>query len=201
VFSVFLATHASGQIGNPTTESGMKPYGSYESGEIDSIALLNGKLNLDIPLVSWPQRGNLKFGFTIRYDDPRYQETFDSPGCGSPTYPCSYSSEFDGQGVVVTPDFGYGIYQQDVSLDNTDYGPVYAVVSPDGSSHQIGGGRSVDATGFKFDHTNSIITDPEGTRYYIAPSSYKGVLRNKLYKVDLTSLFCRQCETIQPWRR
>jgi hypothetical protein len=97
VLVILAAPAASAQIGNPTTESGMKPYGSYHGGDIDTVALFNGKLDLHIPLVSWPQRGNLKFGFTIRYDDPRYTETRDEPGtCGTPGNPCYYLSNFAG---------------------------------------------------------------------------------------------------------
>ena len=42
---------------DPTLERGMKPYGTFEGGSIDSISTTNGNLNLHIPLVSYPQRG------------------------------------------------------------------------------------------------------------------------------------------------
>jgi len=53
---------------------------TYHGGDIDTISLVNGKLDLHAPLISWPQRGKLNFGFTIRYDNPRYSETEDDPG-------------------------------------------------------------------------------------------------------------------------
>jgi hypothetical protein len=33
-------------------EQGIKPYGSYEGGDIDSISLVNGSLTLHVPLIS-----------------------------------------------------------------------------------------------------------------------------------------------------
>src|SRR5204862_797507 len=41
----------------PQFEIGLKPYGSYHGGDIDSVSLTNGNLTLHIPLYSYPQRG------------------------------------------------------------------------------------------------------------------------------------------------
>jgi len=49
-------------------ETGQNPYRSYESGNIDSIDLLTRGLNVDIPLISYPQRGGkLALEFDLHY--------------------------------------------------------------------------------------------------------------------------------------
>jgi len=52
-------------------EQGLKPYGSYDGGDLDSISLVNGGLDLHIPLVSYPQRGGkLNISFTVGFNPP-----------------------------------------------------------------------------------------------------------------------------------
>lgn len=49
---------------DPSLDTGLKPYGSYHGGDLDSVSLTNGNLTLHIPLAGYPQRGNL--GYTPR---------------------------------------------------------------------------------------------------------------------------------------
>jgi hypothetical protein len=57
-------------------EQGIKPYGAYHGGNIDSISMVNGKLTLHISLISYPQRGSkLHSGFSVAYYNPLYQLT------------------------------------------------------------------------------------------------------------------------------
>ena len=66
VFS-FAALCAKGQD-DPNFEIGLKSYGSYHMGNIDSVNLGNGSLSVDIPLISYPQRGGkLKLDFSLHY--------------------------------------------------------------------------------------------------------------------------------------
>jgi RHS repeat-associated protein len=52
-------------------EQGIKPYGSYHGGDIDSVSMVNGSLSIHIPLVSYPQRGGrLHLGFELVYATP-----------------------------------------------------------------------------------------------------------------------------------
>ncbi|HSK42559.1 MAG TPA: hypothetical protein VLA83_01590, partial [Candidatus Binatia bacterium] len=37
--------------------TGVHPFGSYQLSDIDTVDLGNGKLSIDIPLISYPQRG------------------------------------------------------------------------------------------------------------------------------------------------
>jgi len=50
---------------NVNEEQGMKPYDSFHGGDLDSISMTNGGLVLHIPLVSFPQRGNLDLSFSL----------------------------------------------------------------------------------------------------------------------------------------
>lgn len=53
---------------NPDFEIGLKPYGSYHMGNIDTVSLGNGSLSVDIPLISYPQRGGkLALDFHLQY--------------------------------------------------------------------------------------------------------------------------------------
>lgn len=55
-------------------EQGIKPYGSYEGGDIDSVSMVNGSLTLHMPLISYPQRGGkLRVGFSLIYANPMLQ--------------------------------------------------------------------------------------------------------------------------------
>lgn len=69
VLSVLSAKCAWAQ-NDPIFDTGMKPFASYSGGNIDTINLYNGELNLNIPLISYPQRGGkLKLDFHLRYAD------------------------------------------------------------------------------------------------------------------------------------
>jgi RHS repeat-associated protein len=53
---------------NQAYETGLNPYQSYQSGNIDSINMFNRGLNVDIPLISYPQRGGkLHLDFVLHY--------------------------------------------------------------------------------------------------------------------------------------
>jgi RHS repeat-associated protein len=53
---------------DPNFETGLKPFGSYHGGDIDTINLMNGNMSLKIPLISYPQRGGkLKLDFVMFY--------------------------------------------------------------------------------------------------------------------------------------
>lgn len=65
----------------PDLEEGMKPYGDFHGGDIDQISLSSGKLALNIPLISYPQRGGkVKLGFGLRWQNstPRQTEVYHS---------------------------------------------------------------------------------------------------------------------------
>ena len=53
---------------NQVYETGLNPYRTYQFGNIDSINIFNRGLNVDIPLISYPQRGGkLHLDFVLHY--------------------------------------------------------------------------------------------------------------------------------------
>jgi hypothetical protein len=61
IFTAILPVFAQTDV---NLDQGMKPYGSYMGGKLDTVSLTNGNLMLHIPLVSYPQRGDrLSLGF------------------------------------------------------------------------------------------------------------------------------------------
>lgn len=46
-------------------DTGLLPYQSYHGGDIDSINLENGNSVLHLPLIEFPQCGDLKFGYYL----------------------------------------------------------------------------------------------------------------------------------------
>lgn len=121
------------------TEQGLKPYGSFHGGDIDSISMVNLKPNIHIPLVSYPQRGNLNLSFSIIYQNPVYtpnaicQNQFRPPLC-SATYFTS-----PGPQIQIVPDFipsiGCGHWY---TPPNCLY---YTVTEADGALHRTGRDR------------------------------------------------------------
>jgi hypothetical protein len=45
---------------DPNIENGLKPYWTYDGGNMDQVSLHNGGLTVRIPLFSYPQRGDIK---------------------------------------------------------------------------------------------------------------------------------------------
>jgi len=180
-------------------EQGIKPYGSYEGGDIDSISMVNGSLTLHIPLISYPQRGGkLHVGFTLMYANPilqpwatcnPFQQTctqegynlnygVSNPGGANGTFP---------QPINVVPDFGLGmgVVIEPGSPGGSQYIEYYRAVEPDGAAHELAqtgpvpGEQylSADATGYFFaapggsEYFPGVLTDRQGTRYDITSGS------------------------------
>jgi hypothetical protein len=57
---------------NPNLEIGLRPYGSYGGGKIDSVALANGNLSMRIPLFSYPQRGSIPGNLSLQYSNKNW---------------------------------------------------------------------------------------------------------------------------------
>jgi len=86
---------------DPVFEEGLKPYGAYHGGDIDSVSLVNRVLNVHIPIVSYSQRGGkLHMGFYLRYDSPIWRKVEE---CNPP--PCHWTWELAPPAIVVAPDF------------------------------------------------------------------------------------------------
>src|SRR5438105_17717 len=52
---------------DPNADAGLKPYGAFHGSDIDSVSLANGKLSVQIPLYSYPQRGQVKLDYRLQW--------------------------------------------------------------------------------------------------------------------------------------
>ncbi len=152
-------------------EQGIKPYGSYEGGDIDSISMVNGSLTLNIPLLSYPQRGGrLHVGFRLEYMNPWLQPW--ASGCSGFTHHCTttgYNLAYEvdpsncdygnlngqtcGSAMGVASDLGYGLNAVLLPGCCPQAVQYYTITDPDNAVHQMGPiasgqWRSVDATGY-----------------------------------------------------
>ncbi|HEY6968115.1 MAG TPA: hypothetical protein VJA94_02835, partial [Candidatus Angelobacter sp.] len=158
---------------NVNEEQGLKPYGSFHGGDLDTVSLPSGGLAIHIPLASFPQRGNLDLSFFLRYSSKGWQvkatPSCYNPNC-NPTYTYRWQPARGISGAQVVSSLDWWI-QTVGTMDPSYY---QDVSSPDGNMHQLGGSassgtpvypaHSLDATGLLRLDANTLVT-PNGTRY------------------------------------
>jgi len=150
---------------SPGLEQGFKPYGSYHGGDIDTVNLLTGNLTLNVPLLSYPQRGKLALQFFLVYNNASWQvkQTI----AGNPPKP-KLDWVWRGQGVTADWNGDWGVSPED--LEATSFTPG-VVTDPFGGTHIysfVGSGpstkkESLDATGLMV--IGSSVTDRSGITY------------------------------------
>jgi len=162
-------------------EQGIKPYGSYNGGDIDSISMVNGSLTLHIPLISFPQRGGrLHLGFSLFYNNPIYTLTNNQLPNGSCPIECytwimgSAANMYSGSGLSVVADIpSLGeVWMQPGGPGSCPAIENYTAVEPDGAVHLMGltsssNWISMDTTGYAAG--GFAMADRQGTVY-----SYNG---------------------------
>ena len=139
---------------NPNLETGLKPNGSYEGGNIDSISLTTGNLTLHIPLFSYPQRGSLPGDIHLSYNNKNW---YVFQWCQNAI--CHDEWRWNPRtlyGVFTNMDGGAGV-------SYVPFGGAYlfTAYTSDGSSHQLapdnaGGLRSIDGTGIWYAGGNGL---------------------------------------------
>lgn len=167
----------------PDVEQGMKPYGSFSGGSIDSVSLTNGNLTLHVPFYSLPQRGGrLQAGFSVIYNKLDFKVTKEN--CNPlKQYECDYFVGFDpnsGVGASLVYDQSVLVTKEQFDTGQVDgngnevYEDEYVLRTADGAVHQLAqlSGttsryRTIDATGYFFDLSTGYVTDPNGIRSYV----------------------------------
>ncbi len=159
---------------NANLEQGLKPFGAYHGGDLDTVSLSNGNLAVRIPLVSYPQRGKLSFGLSIINNDKNWE------GYCPVQNPCNWAYRWrnstsghpvlsTGATIVNDGDFFLGIRKVQGTNSNGDlvwYIGSY-IGSPDGGTHELSG-NTLDGSGFGPAATG--FADSAGTLYY--PGAY-----------------------------
>jgi len=164
----------SGQTTNitPDTEVGMKPYGAFHGGDIDQVSLSSGKLILNIPLLSYPQRGGkINLGYGLRWQNL-------TPDVSQVCYQTSDTCSLGGDRSVGAEYPGTLVFLDNLAwsagggTSPTLYGNFANAISPDGSLHQMvwtgSTFESIDATGLLYNFNTATLQDSEGVRYVYA---------------------------------
>jgi hypothetical protein len=161
-------------------EQGIKPYGAYHGGDVDSISMVNGNLTLHIPLVSYSQRGGrLSLGFSVIYTNPVY--TLSDARLTNPQHRCSvqggYVWSLSNRSGGAGGGSALGIRLEIPAIGevwNCNFSPCIVrnseVAEPDGAVHQMGATTStnwisMDTTGYTYDAAHLVLTDRQGTKY------------------------------------
>ena len=157
LFACFLVTSAHAQdLPAPTASAftGEQPYESYHGGDIDSINLSNGRLALNFPLLTYPQRGALHLSFNLMYNNQ--PQHYYAPSTIPPIYwywgggppsanlPLENGDVFVGWAQQVT--FMGESVVKTVGSDIYNYW-VYNVVTADGAQHVLGDLGIIDHCG------------------------------------------------------
>src|SRR5579864_3044335 len=138
------------QAQDPIFEQGLKPFGSFQGGDIDNVNLLNGYVNLHIPLVSYPQRGGkLHLDLYLNFAAQMFLTVRDT--CESGTNDCYYFT-YTKDGIGVGNDFQFFLSRNCTAPASTS-----TVNGPDGSTHLIGGWSTLssDGTGYGAPHNTT----------------------------------------------
>ena len=169
----------------PNLETGYTLFGSFHGSDVDQVNLNNGKLELRIPLLSYPQRGGkLHLGFSIHYSSPVYTETKNCYPIGpGNTNVCADIWDWSGPPLVdVVPDFGmyvggsvinWGGAQLVTTTVTSFDGAVHDMGNLDNTFNQTNGYRpslweATDGSKIKlqeFPDRSMTITDSDGTKY------------------------------------
>jgi len=183
IFSLLFASVAYAQT-TPDTEEGVKPYGVYSEGDIDSVSMTSGNLLLHIPVVSYPQRGNqLNLSFHLYYSNKGWTRV-----AAAQTGHYIWQN-FGFSGVTFAMDDLQQTGEQIVQISClTDTGKkgggtcpkmqLPFIISPDGSRHQVGtlpgGALNNSGSGETVDGTGMMYIPPAGN----GPAIYTAIDRN-----------------------
>jgi YD repeat-containing protein len=153
-------------------QQGIKAYGTYRGGDIDSTSMTNGNLTVHIPLVSYPQRGKLDLGYKLVYNGKNYKQKTTCQADICTTYVDRISL---GSPLLAVPSSAFTTKVTSVQYEGTtEIVEWTSLVGTDGASHILasfsstGSGESetVDGTGLQYYNSASgFATDTNGTRY------------------------------------
>jgi RHS repeat-associated protein len=179
-------------------DKGFRPFGSYQLSDIDAVNLTNGNLIVHIPIVSYPQRGDVPpLSLSVRFNNPRWSVKFQYNGQtndGNDMWFAYWGD--DGAGTEIVRDNTYSLAEYDYNLYNIDPNEpgagVIHIVDSLGAHHaveQTSGDpnqgffrspmESIDGTGLKVDPSGCVysgglcnagaaVTDGNGVRHIMA---------------------------------
>src|SRR5713101_5169669 len=163
-------------------DKGFRPFGSYQLSDIDSVNLTNGNLVLHIPIVSYPQRGDVPpLSLSVRFNNPRWLEKFVYHGqedWGGQIWAAVWGD--DGMGLEIVRDNTYslaGYVYNHYGINPGGSSQSLHVVDSMGAHHIVestpttdltpyGPMESIDGTGLALQN-GSIVIDGNGVRHKV----------------------------------
>lgn len=169
----FAPSQAAAQTADPTGGAGIKAYGAYHGSSIEHISLETSKLIVNIPLISYPQRGGkLRVDFELHWHNPVYTYQY---VCNPYLHPCLKLFEPDQAPPYLFQALEGQPYVTGVEWQNEQGVYNNTIWDSDGGGHQAtpiydATGpiyRSIDATGYWFNQgsSNTVIMDANGIQY------------------------------------
>jgi RHS repeat-associated protein len=151
---------------SPNTQQGDKPNDVTEGGDIDSVSLTSGSLLINVPIASFPQRGDLSLSFSFRHASKQWRvATSTRTGKRVPAF---WTTDRQDQSVPqeVVSSLDYTLkWQGGLDASST------TVLAPDGASHTLYIGstlqyplRSIDASGLLLPDRDTLI-ESNGIRH------------------------------------
>jgi len=169
-------------------DKGFRPFGSYQLSDIDAVNLTNGNLIVHIPIVSYPQRGDVPpLSLSLRFNNPRWSVKFKYNGQtndGNDMWFAYWGD--DGAGTGIVRDNTYSLAEYAYNFLNIDpnepgaavihvvdsMGAHHVVEQTSGDPNQSWGNspmESIDGTGLKLDLTaGPAVIDGNGVRHIVA---------------------------------
>ncbi len=200
---MFVALKVLANAQNPVDLiTGIQPFGTYHLSNIDSINVANGRMTVDIPLISYPQRGGqLQLNYVVHYHNTG-KVLGGTTGClplvigsGCQVFPYD-SGSFIIETHAISPSFGCstGMGTCPAQLNLAD-GTIIPMAAISGASY-----RTIDGSGYRLDtvpgyplnqrppspNYGYTLIEPSGIRH-IAPASGSPVITEDTNGNQITS--------------
>jgi RHS repeat-associated protein len=180
-YATLFANLAHGQV-NPDQQQGLAPYQSFQGGAIDQVNLFNGNPYGRVPIVNYPQRGKLRFSFSLNSNNKGWTPILGQGAHWSFLGPVAAIGLDDswsgGVQILATPCQGAAGYTSFTLFANSSDGGAHqeAVLTPGGYSPQCWPGgnfslETIDGTGVRYNSTAGTLIDRDGIIYPGSPSS------------------------------
>jgi RHS repeat-associated protein len=164
---------------NLNEEQGLKPYGSGHGGDLDTVSLTSGGLNIHIPVASFPQRGSIPLDFSIIYSNKTWSVKTTQTGLdlnGDPIFSHAWDDTWSTGEAHIGSSLDWGKKKKITPLPSPATGSISEMnfIAPDGGFHAAGfilgptiltyPIRSLDGTGLLSPDENTLVLS-NGTRY------------------------------------
>ncbi len=185
---------------SPELESGLKPFGTFQGGNIDSVSLSSGNVMVHIPLISYPQRGGmLRVNFFLRFNSKNWYPKFiDNASGGLLRWTWGAKGEEHGIGLALDQPLALKTaIHNDPTDPNDPTVNILHAITPDGASHGMEATEcsanctfdiplayeSIDATAIKatgvpeIGGSGATLIDRSGVRHTMGTSQASGLWR------------------------